>query len=110
MTVTWLLSVMAPVAAGLGSRSIGKPAWWMSSALLWVLPLIGPVVAIVAVRRWPARSPWVGAVCALVTGGYAFGDVSNSPGAAVVVGAVAAASLLASIASFAGRGTGAAVR
>jgi hypothetical protein len=116
MTATWLLSMMAIAAAGLGSRSIGKPAWWIgtpmgpSSALLLVLPLIAPVTAIVAVRRWPARSPWVGVVCALVTGGVALGDVAYSPGTAVVVGAVAAAALLASIASLAGRRNGATAR
>jgi len=111
MTLTWLLSMLATAAAALSSRAIGKPAWWIGVPSdpafpgLWLLPFAVPVAAIVALRRWPRRSPWIGAACSLVTGGVALGDVATSPGTAVVLGAVAAATLLASVASLAGRPT-----
>ena len=109
MRLTWLLSMVATAAAALASRTVGKPAWWTETASdpsfpgMWVLPFIAPVVAMVALRRWPRRSPWIGVACSLVTGGFAAGDVATSPGTAVVLAAVAAATLLASVASFAGR-------
>jgi hypothetical protein len=109
MRFTWLVSIVATAAVALASRTVGKPAWWTGTSSdpaffgMWVLPFVAPVVAMAALRRWPGRSPWIGAACSLVMGGFAIGDVSNSPGTAVVLGAVAAATLLASVASFGGR-------
>lgn len=116
MTATLLLSMVALAAAALAGAAVGKPAWWIGSEIgpaqvaLWVLPFVPPIMAMVAVRRWPRRSPWVGIACSLATGGVASADVTNSPGTAVVVGAVATAMLLASVASFAGRPAGGAAR
>jgi hypothetical protein len=101
--------MVATAAAALASQTVGKPAWWIGSDAnpafvgLWVLPFVAPIVAMVAIRRWPWRSPWIGAACSFVTGGFAVGDVGNSPGTAVVMAAIAAATLLASVASLVGR-------
>ncbi len=109
MRFTWLVSMVATAAAALASQTVGKPAWWIGSDAnpafvgLWVLPFVAPIVAMVAIRRWPWRSPWIGAACSFVTGGFAVGDVGNSPGTAVVMAAIAAATLLASVASLVGR-------
>jgi len=106
ITATWVLAAMAIAAAALASTAVGKPAWWLGGPValgFLPLPFVAPGAAIIAVRRWPRHSPWVGVLCSIVTGGFAFGDVVNSPGIAVVMGAVAMATVLASLASFAGR-------
>ena len=62
-----------------------------------------PVVAIVAIIRLPDIAGYIGIGCSLVLIGVALGDISGTPGIAIVEGVVAGSALLIAIATFAGR-------
>jgi hypothetical protein len=69
---------------------------------LWVLPFLMPVVSIIAIIRLPRIAGYVGIGCSLVLAGVAIGDISGTPGIAVIEGIVAISALFISIATLAG--------
>jgi len=62
-----------------------------------------PVVSIIAIIRLPRIASYVGIGCSLVLAGVAIGDISVTPGIAIIEGIVAVSALFISIATFAGR-------
>ena len=62
-----------------------------------------PVVSIIAVLRLPHIAGYVGIGCSLVLAGVAIGDITGTPGIAIIEGIVAVSALFISIAMFAGR-------
>jgi hypothetical protein len=105
----WLFVLgWAAVCAGLFALAdavdtVGKPTWWMHPQSLAPLIFIAPLAAVVAgLANW-RRSLWVGLVASLVIGVSALADISRSPGAAAVEGALALAGLLITAAAIAGR-------
>lgn len=61
-----------------------------------------PVVSIIAIIRLPRIAAYVGIGCSLVLAGVAIGDISGTPGIAIIEGIVAVSALLISLATFAG--------
>lgn len=61
-----------------------------------------PVVSIIAIIRLPRIAGYVGIGCSLVLAGVAIGDISGTPGIAVIEGIVAISALFISIATLAG--------
>lgn len=62
-----------------------------------------PIVVIIAIIRLPHIAGYVGIGCSLVLAGVAIGDISGTPGVAIIEGIIAVSALLISIATFAGR-------
>jgi hypothetical protein len=62
-----------------------------------------PVVAIIAVLRLPRIAGYIGIGCSLVLAGVAIGDITGSPGVAIIEGIVAVSALFIAIATLAGR-------
>jgi hypothetical protein len=62
-----------------------------------------PIVSIIAIIRLPRIAAYVGIGCSLVLAGVAIGDISGTPGIAIIEGIVAVSALFISIATFAGR-------
>jgi protein-S-isoprenylcysteine O-methyltransferase Ste14 len=106
---SWLLVTAAITCAAIASRSVGKSTWWLGPEsnptfpLLWALPFLMPVVSIIAIIRLPRIAGYVGIGCSLVLVGVALGDISGSPGIAIVEGIVAVSALFIAIATLAGR-------
>lgn len=104
----------AAIVAGLGtvagaSEVVGRQVWWLGDdgrrapIFVLVLPVIAPMVTIIAAvnnRRWV---PYASCAAALTTLLTAWGDRHRSPGAAVVELALGVAGVLVSAATFAGR-------
>lgn len=106
---SWLLVTAGITCASIASRAVGKSTWWLGPEsnpafpLLWALPFVMPVVAIIAIIRLPDIAGYIGIGCSLVLAGVAIGDISGTPGVAIVEGVVAGSALLIAIATFAGR-------
>lgn len=109
VVVFWVSIVSALGTVAGASEVVGRQVWWLGDdgrrapVFVLVLPLIAPVVAIVAAvnnRRWV---PYASSVAALTTLLTAWGDRHRSPGAAVVELALGVAAVLVSAATFAGR-------
>jgi hypothetical protein len=62
-----------------------------------------PVISIIAIIRLSRIAGYVGICCSLVLAGVAIGDISGSPGIAIIEGIVAVSALFISVAMFAGR-------
>jgi len=62
-----------------------------------------PVVSIIAIIRLPRIAGYVGIGCSLVLVGVALGDITGSPGIAIIEGIVAVSALFIAIATIAGR-------
>jgi uncharacterized membrane protein len=98
----WVLIAGAFFAIAFTAELNGKPPWW-SAGVATVVPFGICVTAALTAwinHRW---SRIVGILCALALGGVAWGDVENAPGAAVASGILAAAALLATLATLTGR-------
>ena len=106
---SWLLVTAAITCAAIASRSVGKSTWWLGPesnptfALLWALPFLMPVVSIVAILRLPRIAGYVGIGCSLVLAGVAIGDITGTPGVAIIEGIVAVSAMFIAIATLAGR-------
>jgi hypothetical protein len=105
----WLFVLgWAAICAGLFALAdavdtVGKPTWWMHPQSRAPLVFLLPLAAVVAgLANW-RRSFWIGLVASIELGFSALADISRSPGAAVVQGALALAGLLITVASIAGR-------
>ena len=62
-----------------------------------------PVISIIAIIRLLRIAGYVGIGCSLVLAGVAIGDITGTPGIAIIEGIVAVSALFISIAMFAGR-------
>ena len=106
---SWLLVTATLTCAAIASRSVGKSTWWLGPEsnptfpLLWALPFLMPVISIIAIIRLPRIAGYVGIGCSLVLAGVAIGDITGTPGIAIIEGIVAVSALFISIAMFAGR-------
>ena len=106
---SWLLVTAAITCAAIASRSVGKSTWWLGPEsnptfpLLWALPFLMPVVSIIAIIRLPRIAGYVGIGCSLVLVGVALGDITGSPGIAIIEGIVAVSALFIASATIAGR-------
>jgi hypothetical protein len=106
--VGWIIVMAGLVAVAVTGRNVGKPAWWIGTEtdpaffLLWVGPFVFPVATIALAFRSSRLVPFAGVASAFVIAGFAFGDVTASPGVALVGGVVALGALLVALATFAG--------
>ena len=109
--VSWLLVFFAIIAVAVTSRNIGKPTWWLgpqsnpSFVLLWALPFVAPIASIIAAIKFGRVASYVGFGSALLVGAIGAADIDNTPGVALIECAIAIASALIAIATFAGRNT-----
>ena len=62
-----------------------------------------PVISIIAIIRLPRIAGYVGIGCSLVLAGVAIGDITGTPGIAIIEGIVAVSALFIAIATLAGR-------
>src|SRR3954462_14326360 len=105
----WMFTLgWAAICAGLFALAdavdtVGKPTWWMHpqsrAPLIFIAPLAAVIVGLANLRR----ALWVGALASVVIGVSALADMSRTPGAAAVEGALALAGLLITVAAVAGR-------
>lgn len=109
VVVFWVAIVTALGTVAGASEVVGRQVWWLGDdgrrapIFVLVLPVIAPMITMVAAvnnRRWV---PYASCVAALTTLLTAWGDRHRSPGAAVVELGLGVAAALVSAASFAGR-------
>lgn len=99
----------AIIAVAVTSRNIGKPTWWLgpqsnpSFVLLWALPFVAPIASIIAAVKFGRVASYVGFGSALLLGAIGVADMNITPGVALIECAIAIASALIAIATFAGR-------
>jgi hypothetical protein len=104
----WAGLTCALASVGISSHIIGRPVFWLDDQR-WAPPVLGLLAILVAgpllvtaVWSYTGR-PWIPAVSSastLVLAVSALIDRHNSPGAAVVTGALAIAGALLSVAAF----------
>ena len=107
----WLALTLALVAVGTSSHVIGRPVFWLDDqrwtipgAVLITVGLAVPVAVIIYVCSINGPYiPYLSLVGTAELALLAIFDRHRSPGAAVVLGALAGAALLFSVASFSGR-------
>lgn len=104
----WVAVGLALVAVASTSRQVGKPVWWLGDAVpvspsvWWVVPLIGPFVAVAASvnrARTALIASWAASVWVLVVGAR---DLSVSPAAGVAELVLGGAGALLTVAASAG--------
>lgn len=111
LSIGWIAIGVALVAVGAASRQIGKASWWLGDSVptrptvLWLVPLVGPFVAVMASRRPALWALGFSALATLGVAAVAAGDLGTSPGAAVLQFALAGAGALLTVAASAGRPT-----
>lgn len=101
-TVGWLGVIISLFAVSDTADFIGKPTWWQLNSLTFVpfiVPLIAGAIAYVNMRF----TLWVSLLGVVSIGLSALVTRAAAPGAAIVEAAIAAAILLVTIASSAGR-------
>jgi hypothetical protein len=109
VAVFWVAIISALGTVAGASEVVGRQVWWLGDdgrrapIFVLVLPVIAPIVTMVAAlnnRRWVPYASCAAAATTLLT---AWGDRHRSPGAALVELALGIAAVLLSVASFAGR-------
>lgn len=106
--VGWIIVMAGLVAVIVTGRNVGKPAWWIGPEtdptffIVWLAPFLLPLATIVLAFRSSRFVPIVGVAAAAVIAGFAVGDVTRSPGVALVGGVVALSGLCIALATFAG--------
>lgn len=111
LAVFWVAMTLSIVAVAVSSDLIGRPMWWvddqrwpMAAIYSLAVVVIGPsiVVAVVALKRRPYVTLMSFGV-AMELAILALVDRHQSPGSAVILGALAVAAALAALASIGAR-------
>jgi len=108
-TASWFGVALCQVAVAVTSRNIGKSTWWLGPEsnprfpLVWAIPFLITIAAMVATQRPSKYTIVVHLACVASLAAVATGDVSNSPGVAMLQYVVAAIALLVSLVSLAAR-------
>ena len=108
-TISWVGILLCQVAVAVTSRNVGKSAWWLGPEsnpqfpLVWAIPFLITIAALIATQRPRRYTIVVHLVCVVLLTAVATGDVQNSPGVAVLQYGVAAIALLVSFVSLAAR-------
>lgn len=111
MVVAWLVMVACVIAVGSSSLIIGRPVFWLddqrwglAGAMIITAAIAVPFGALLVVAHLEGPFiPYLGAFVTLELVVLAVLDRHRSPGAATVIGILAGAGLLLSLASFGGR-------
>ncbi|MFZ9628092.1 MAG: hypothetical protein ACO3C1_01925 [Ilumatobacteraceae bacterium] len=104
----WLLGVVSLAAVWVSSRTTGLSTWWLgpearpASPVVTALPFVLPLLAVLAAFGGMRRASWIGVAASLATAAIAIGDLGRVAAYGGVELTVAAATLLVSVASFAG--------
>ena len=108
-TASWVGVLFCQVAVAVTSRNIGKSAWWLGPEsnptfpLVWAVPFLITVAALVATQRTRKYTIFIHLACVVLLAAVAAGDLSNSPGVAMLQFVVAGIALLISLVSLAAR-------
>jgi hypothetical protein len=108
-TISWVGILLCQVAVAVTSRNVGKSAWWLGPEsnpqfpLVWAIPFLITIAALIAIQRPRRYTIVVHLVCVVLLAAVATGDVQNSPGVAALQYGVAAIALLVSFVSLAAR-------
>jgi len=108
-TVSWVGILFCQVAVAVTSRNIGKSAWWLGPEsnpqfpLVWSIPFVVTIIALVATQRPRRYTVAIHAVCVVLLAAIATGDLNDSPGVAVLQYGVALIALLTTFVSLAAR-------
>jgi len=108
-TISWVGVLVCQLAVAITSRNIGKPTWWLGPEsnpqplVVWALPFLITVAALVATQRPGRLSIVVHLVCVVLLVVVAALDVRNTPGVATVEFVVAFVALLITVVSAAAR-------
>ena len=106
--VSWIVVIAALIAVIGTGRNVGKPAWWVGPEsdptlfIIWLGPFVFPAATIALAFRASRFVPIAGVFAAFVIAGFAAGDVTSSPGVALLEGFVALSALFVALATFAG--------
>ena len=106
--IAWIVVMAGLIAVVVSGRNVGKPAWWVGPEsnptlfIVWLAPFLLPLATIVLAFRSSRLVPIVGVAAAVVIAGFAFGDVADSPGVAILEGVIALGALCIALATFAG--------
>jgi hypothetical protein len=111
LAVFWVLVSLAVAAVAISSDLIGRPVWWAdeqrwSTPVLYALGLLFLLPSVLMTVLSILRGPWVHVGAWIVSfelTALALVDRNDSPGSAVVLAALAAASLLAGVATLSAR-------
>ena len=111
LAVFWVLVSLGVAAVAISSDLIGRPVWWADeqrwpSLVLYALGLLFLLPSVLMTVLSLLRGPWVhlGAwIVSVELAVLALVDRNDSPGSAVVVAALAVASLLAGVAALSAR-------
>jgi hypothetical protein len=107
--VVWSLVFVALIAVWKTSRELGLATWWLGPLgqprpfPVTMLPFVAPVAMVVSVYNNVTWTPWAGLVAAAWLAAVGVVDLGRVTGLAIVTLVIAAAGLMASVASFAGR-------
>ena len=108
-TASWVGVLFCQVAVAVTSRNIGKSAWWLGPEsnptfpLVWAVPFLITVAALVATQRIRKYTIFIHLACVVLLAAVAAGALSNSPGVAMLQFVVAGIALLISLVSLAAR-------
>jgi hypothetical protein len=107
--VSWVGIFLCQIAVAVTSRNIGKSAWWLGPEsnprfpLVWSVPFVVTLVALIATQRPHKYTIAIHAVCVGLLAAIATGDLNGSPGVAVLQYGIAFIALLVSFVSLAAR-------
>jgi hypothetical protein len=108
-TISWVGVLLCQIAVAVTSRNIGKSAWWLGPEsnprfpLIWAIPFVIIVAALVATQRVGKFTIVVHLACVALLAAVATGDVAGSPGVAMLQYVVAGIALIVSFVSLAAR-------
>ncbi len=109
VTASWVLVTASLVILATASRTIGKPAWWVTDRdlpigpLLVAVPFVAPVSAVLATWRAPRVATVVQMLGVGLLAAVAALDVARTPAVSIAQLVVAGCALLVSIGSLAAR-------
>ena len=108
-TASWVGILLCQVAVAVTSRNIGKSAWWLGPEsnprfpIIWAVPFLITLAALIATLRTARHTIIIHLACVGLLVAVATGDISNSPGVAMLQYVVAGIALIVSFVSLAAR-------